>query len=406
MKKISLTIVLCLAVGLAFGQKKAVSSAKKEIGNSNPNLEDARSLINEAKTNPETKDSPETWYVAGTIENKQFDVERTKELVGQAPNENKMYIGLGNIMPNFIIADSLDMLPNEKGKIKPKFRKDMKSIMLANKLYYINGGAYFFENKDFDTAYNLFKQYIDIPNMGMFEGDNLAAKDTMYVQIKFYAAICLSQMNDSKKTIAAYQDLKNDGYKENEVFQYLCYEYEQAQDTVSLVNTLKEGVDKFPDESYYLLSLINQYIHTNENDEAIVCLTKAISVKPNDAQLYDVLGRIYENKKDIANAQANFEKALSIDPDFVESIGNLGRTFFNQAVEMQTAANEIADNKKYEVAKNEALKMFKEKALPYFEKAHQMRPDDRDYMIALSRIYYALNMGAEFDLIEKELGNK
>ncbi len=42
MKKLSLTIVLCLSVALSFGQKKAVSDAKREISSSNPNFEDAR----------------------------------------------------------------------------------------------------------------------------------------------------------------------------------------------------------------------------------------------------------------------------------------------------------------------------------------------------------------------------
>jgi len=404
MKKLSLTIVLCLTIAVAFGQKRAISDAKKEIGNTNPNFEDARNLIKGAKENPETMDNPETWYVAGLVENKQFDMERALEIFGKTPNETKMYTGLKNIMPNFIVADSLDMLPDAKGKVKPKYRKDMKAIMSANKLYYINGGAYFYDNKDYQTAYELFRQYVDIPKMNMFEGDDLAAKDTIYTQIKYYAAICLVQIGDSRKTIAAYQDLKNDGYKENEVFQYLCHEYELLKDTVNLIQILKEGVEKFPAESYFLLNLINQYIYTNQTDEAVVYLTKAIDVKPNEPQLYDVLGRIYENKKDVAKAMANFEKALSINPDFVESIGNLGRILFNQAVEAQVAANEISDNKKYQAAKAKANEMF-EKALPYFEKAHQLQPDERDYMIALSRIYYTLNMGAKFDQMEKKLGN-
>ena len=409
MKKLSLTIVFCLTVVVfTFGQKKAINDAKREIKNNKPNFEDARNLISEAKENPETKENSETWYVAGLIENKQFDDEKMiQEVMGQIPDEAKMYTALGNIMPNFSVADSLDMLPDEKGKVKPKYRKDMKSIMTYNfnRLYYVAGGGYFFDNKDYKMAYKLFQQYVNIPQMEMFKGDRLAEKDTLYTQIKYYAAISLSQIGDSEKTIAAYQDLKNDGYKENEIYQYLCSEYEQINDTINLIKTLKEGFEKFPTESYFLLSLINQYIYTGQADEAIAYLTKAIDATPEEPQLYDVLGKIYEEKQDIPNAQVNFEKALAINPEYTESIGNLGRIFFNQAVAAQTAANEIADNRKYEAAKAQTNEMFKV-ALPYFEQAHQMKPDDRDYMIALSRIYYVLNMGNKFNEIEKKLGNQ
>ncbi len=401
MKKLSLTLTLCLVAGLSFGQKKAVSEAKNEIKGDKPNITEARNLIKGALENPETKDLAETWFVAGNIENKQFDIERTKQLLNQAPNDKVMYEALGAILPYYKKADELDQLPNEKGKVKPKHRKDIKAIVLANRPYYINGGAYYFEENDYQKAYDFFSDYLNIPNLPMFQGEKFE-EDSTYIQIKYYAAISASQMKDSEKAIAAYEDLKKYDYKSNEVYQFLCYEYEQAKDTVNLIKTLKEGVEKFPDEPYYLLTLINQYIYTNQNDEAIDYLNEAIARKPNEAQLHDVLGRIYENKKEYPKATECFEKALSLDPNYTDAIGNLGRIYFNEAVEAQSAANMITDNSEYKKAKDKARDLFK-KAQPYFEKAHQLKPDNRDYMIALRGIYYSLDMGDEFDAIEAKL---
>ena len=53
-----------------------------------------------------------------------------------------------------------------------------------------------------------------------------------------------------------------------------------------------------------------------------------------------------------------------------------------------------------ELAKAKAL--F-EKAMPYFEKAHQINPEARDVMTALRGIYYNLNMGDKFEAIEAEM---
>ena len=43
-----------------------------------------------------------------------------------------MYEALGSILPYFEKAYELDQLPNEKGKVKPKFTKDIKGILGAN----------------------------------------------------------------------------------------------------------------------------------------------------------------------------------------------------------------------------------------------------------------------------------
>lgn len=43
-----------------------------------------------------------------------------------------MYEALYGILPYFQKAYELDQLPNEKGKVKPKYTKDIKSILSAN----------------------------------------------------------------------------------------------------------------------------------------------------------------------------------------------------------------------------------------------------------------------------------
>ncbi len=409
MKRLLFTVAMCIAiVGSSFGQKKAVNDAKNEAKAEKPNFDEARNLIKGALTNPETKDDPNTWYVAGDIENAQFDKLRiNKELLKQTVDEAAMYNALYNITPYFLVCDSLDQLPDEKGKVKSKFRKNIKSILQTNANYLINGGAYFYENQDYPKAYAFFQQYLNLPDLAMFIGDKtpiVAKNDSNYMMIKFYSGIAASQMEDHSKAIKAYESLKNDNYKAAEVYQYLCMEYDQAKDSVNFVKTLKEGVEKFPDNSYFILNLINQYIYGNKTDEAITYLNKAIAQKPEDPQLYDVLGKIYENRKEIDKATENFQKALSFNPEYAEAIGDMGRIYYNQAVELQQKANDITDNKQYQTTLVDVKALF-QKALPFFEKAHKLKPEEREYKLALRGIYYSLNMGTELEAIEKELNS-
>ena len=403
MRKVLFSMALCVAATASFAQKSAVNQAQSIAKSQNADYAEARSLIKGALDNAETKNDAKTWYVAGFIEDQQFSNERTKQMLGQQPDVAKMYEALGAILPYFKKAYELDQQPNEKGKVKPRFSKDIKGILGADHVYFINGGAYYFDQKDYQKASDLFEQYLEISDLEMFKGTQTAERDSNYMTVQFYAAVAATQINNHEKAVAALERAKHTAIRQNDVYQYLCYEYEQAKDSVNLEKTLKEGMERFPEEPYYLLSLINNYIYSNRNDEAINYLNQAIAKDQNNAQLYDVMGRVYETGlKDYAKAEEYFQKALSINPDYIESISNLGRVYYNQAVNKQGEANMINDAKQYQEELNKAKELF-QKALPYFEKAHQAKPDERDYMIALRGIYYNLNMGDKFEAIEKEM---
>lgn len=136
-----------------FAQKKVVNEAQSIAKGSNADFGEARTLIKGALENPETKDDAKTWYVAGFIEDQQFNAERAKQILGQQPNEPVMYEALYGILPYFQKAYELDQLPNEKGKVKPKYTKDIKSILSANHVYLFNGGANYFVKQEYKKAY-------------------------------------------------------------------------------------------------------------------------------------------------------------------------------------------------------------------------------------------------------------
>ena len=378
MKRVLLTVALCVAASASFAQKKVVNEAQSIAKGSNADFGEARTLIKGALENPETKDDAKTWYVAGFIEDQQFSNERTKQVLGQQPDEPVMYEALGSILPYFEKAYELDQLPNEKGKVKPKFTKDIKGILGANHVYYINGGAYYFDQKDYNKAYDFFEQYLKISDMPMFKGEAVAERDSNFMTVQFYAAAAASLAKDSRLAIAALERAKNTPYRQYDVYQYLCYEYGEArtaQDSVMLEKTFEEGMQVFPDSAFFLNNLINTYIYSNRNEKALEMLNVAIQKNPNDANLYNVMGRVYETGlKDYANAEKNFQIALEKDPNLTDALSNIGRIYYNQGVNKLSEANMINDSKKYQEELGMAKDLFK-KALPYYKKAHEAEPE-------------------------------
>ena len=404
MKRVLVTIGLCLMTTVVFGQKKAVSDAERIAKDSKPDFNEARTLIKGAMENAETKDDAKTWYVAGLIEDTQFSTENMKQILGQKPDEAVMYEALGNILPYFKESYRLDQLPNEKGKVKPKYTKNIKGTLNANILYYLNGGAYFFDQRNYKRAHDFFEPYLEIADLPFMKGEKAAARDSNFMIVQFYAAIAAMQMDDPQQAIKDLNRAKGTDYRRFDVYQSLCYVYDQVlKDTVGLEKTLEEGMKLFPDSSYFLNNMINVYISTKRNEQAMQLLNTAISKSPNNPQLYFALGSLYEvGLKDEAKAEEAYKKALDLDPENPSNIFSVGRLYFNQGVSLLDKANSLNDQNQYKAEKAKAEAMLR-KALPFFEKAHKLKPEEREYMIGLRGIYYNLSMNKEFDAINAEM---
>jgi tetratricopeptide (TPR) repeat protein len=400
-------IGLCVAVTAAFAQKKAVNEAERISKDAKPDFNEARTLIKSALENPETVNEAKTWYVAAQIEDAQFTAENTKQILGQQPNEPVMYDALYNSLPYYLKAYELDQRPNEKGKVKPKYVKNIKSTLMVNHVYYMNGGIYYFEKGEYKRACDFWEQYLQIADLPFItDGKTVAEKDSSYMSIQFYLAVAATQVNDSKYAIENLERAKNFPYRQSDVYQYLFGEYQILKDTAKMQRTLEEGYTLFPDTSVFVLYLINLYIHQDENEKAVDLLTKAIEKEPNNVNLHQAMGSVYESGlKNYDKAEIHYKRAAELDSENPIMLSNIGRIYYNQAVNKLGEANLISDVAKYNEEKELAKDLFR-KALPYFRKAYEKEPDSMEYMTALRGIYYNLDMGKEFGEIDAKMNNE
>ena len=91
-------MVLLMAVSLSFAQMKNVKEAKSIASDVKPNFGQAEKLINEAIKNPETKDLPDTWDVAGFIQ-RRINEEQMKNAFLKKPYDTlKVYNSMSTII--------------------------------------------------------------------------------------------------------------------------------------------------------------------------------------------------------------------------------------------------------------------------------------------------------------------
>jgi tetratricopeptide (TPR) repeat protein len=403
MKKIILALVIVLGATTGFAQKANVSKAKNKSLMEAPDFAGAREAIKLALVDPTTKDLASTWHVAGTIGYKENEALYTKAAIGQTIDQLVKGQAIMESYNYYLKAYELDGLPNAKGKIKPKFQKDIKSKI---KEYYtqqsnlVAYGATLFEKKNYEETIKVFETYLSIPELPFM--NNELKKDSTYKMIKYYTAIACTNAGKSEKAIGYYEALKDQGYEELLVHQLLYEEYNKRKDTVNFVKVLKEGFTKFPQEPWFIQNLINFYIYNKQTKEALVYLNSAIEKEPKMAQYQYVKGNLDESMGNLEDAMKAFEKAIELDPKLADAQAGIGRLYFNKAVAMTDAANEIKDNKQAMAARKKADDVFKQ-SIPYFLKAVEINPEEREYKKTLKTLYYRLRMDKEFDEIEKEL---
>ncbi|MDL2215296.1 tetratricopeptide repeat protein, partial [Dysgonomonas sp. OttesenSCG-928-M03] len=374
MKKVLLTAGLCMLVTVSFAQKKAVKDAKSAMNSKN--FTEARSLIKPALTNSETANDPDAWKTAGDIENKAYEEENLKQLTQKSFDEGAMYDALLNSYAPYLKADELGQIPDEKGKVKNKVRKDIASIMKANQAGFINGGVYSNNQQNFAKASEFFEKYWEIPSLPMFADDKNAfnTNDSTFQTIKYYAAICAIQAKDDQRAIKLLKKISeepftpNSTYKESDVYELLAAEYEQVNDSVNFIALLETSAEKFPKNKYFLPNLINQYIKKGQTDKALAYLDKAIANDPSSScDMYSVKASLYAEKKEFEKADGIYNTALNADPNCERALEGLAVSYIVQAQNIKEEAGNVSAAKDRAILDDKAKELYT-KAVPLLEK--------------------------------------
>ena len=414
MKKTLIMAALVLISAGCFAQKANVKKAKNLALQETPDFSGARAAINEALSNDETKDLADTWYTAGLIGYQELSKENEKTYLGQARDEKRAGEAVVESFDYWMKAADLagQKVLDKKGN---EVLADKKTYALLQKKvleYYKNQelvkyGIYLNDQRDFATAYGVFQRHLSIPELSLMQNEKLQKempKDSIYDQYKYYTAIFAIQAEMHPEAIAVLEEMKDGNYEAITVNQFLYQEYVNVQDTANYVRVLQNAVVRFPQEPWFLQNLINHYIFSGQEQEAINYLDQAIAREPNVAQYHLIKGNLNENQKNYEAALADFDRALAIDPTMADAEAGKGRVYYNQAVKMNEDAALIADAKEYKKALEEMNAMFRQ-SMPFFEKAHELAPDNRDYMITLRGLYYRFDMTDKYNAINEELNN-
>jgi tetratricopeptide (TPR) repeat protein len=368
MKKfVVLSLAISISIGSVIAQMGKVSSALSYIDQGL--LDKAKEALDQAFLNEKSKNNPKTFVAKGKLCQEVFN------------SDNPKFKSLiTNPLEEAYAAYEKALQLDPKGSIKKQLSLNSTYILLGND--FNKQGAQQFEAKDYKGALESFENDIKIVSSDVYIG---VIDSGTY----FNAGLAAYNGKMYDKAIPYFQkctDMKYEGTQPH----FLIYQsYMEKGDTTTAEDVLKKTRELYPDNKDVILQLLDHYYKTNKVNEAFTHLTTAKATDPNNYSLYWVEGALYMKQEKWTQAIPALVKSAELKPDLFDLQYNLGVCYYNLAVEMFKEAETIMDVNKYNAAIRPANETFI-KAIPFFEKANQLKPEDVDALRNLKELYFRL----------------
>ncbi len=402
-----LAALVAVSATACFAQKSYVRKAKDlALSPEKPDFVAARATIKSALEDPTTKDLAETWYVAGLIG---YQENKNEVMLLQLGKGGKDNIKRGKMVIEsydyWLVADSLAQIPTYDKKGKAKYDTKTPKLVASGMLDYyrnfelINYAIETFNAHSYTEAYGAFRRYFAIPELRMMQDKKMQeqlVKNEDYYTYKYYMGMAAYNAEKYDAGLAIFESMLDNAEHGVNAGQYIYQTYINIGDSVKANEALDRCIRRFPNEPWFIQNRINNLVNSGQMNSAITYLEHAIQADPQ-VQYFISKGSILNMLKRYEEAIATYESALQIDPNNAAVYENYGFVYNDMANNLMDEAAYLS-GKEYDAARADSDQLFRT-ALPYFEKAYELAPDNMDYRRNLRSLYYRLQMMDKYNAI-------
>jgi tetratricopeptide (TPR) repeat protein len=402
-KILAIVTLLIIPFSFSYAQKDVLKQAKATLKSGD--VKELQKLVDKIIVNPETKDLAETWHVAGRVQQRKAEQQMEKAYLRKPYDTLTIYNSVLNMSKYFLICDSLAQNEMKPGKIN-KYRKDNQRAIVADKGNLLNGGIYYYNHSlEGDTvklkqSLDFFKTYIDLTISDMFAQDNLLQRDSVFTQVAYYASLAAMKVGDYANALKYAPFAEDDATVGQYAMEFIAQSHQHYGNTTAWLETLKRGIEKHPQDDFFFASLIDFYGENEKYDEALEFADGMLAKNPDNYYYLFIKGFLYQSMKRYNDALTFYKRSIKANPDYAEAYSNVGLVYCLQAQDFSVKAVTDIKDPRYSVDQAN-LKSFYQMALPYYEKARELKPNDQTlWLNGLHRVYYNLSMGDKFNEME------
>ncbi|MDD7257524.1 MAG: hypothetical protein PUH24_04495 [Prevotellaceae bacterium] len=365
MKKMIMVAVAALFAFSAYAQNPAAIKQLKGL----KDYQEALGIVNSNLQTMTNQEKAQAYNFLVDIALNKFDKENNIQLTNQVTKQETPYdkVGMCEAARNAVLAaiecDKYDQMPNEKGKVKPKFRAKNAGRLTSARNALINAGQDAFNEKNYQGAEDCFGTFVTSKQMPLFEG---LPKEDYYNQIAYYASLA-AYNNKNYPAASKYADLcLNDTALANDAMDVKILSMKSLlktkEDSVNYANEIKTIYDKDPSNERMFSLLVEYYQASGNKDVKKALIEKQVSTYPSKMS-WALKGESEMGDQKWADAIVSYKKSLELDPDFIQVRFNLALCQNNQAITLKDANGGVlaAESKTLLQSSIENLEKVKEK---------------------------------------------
>lgn len=252
-----------------------------------------------------------------------------------------------------------------------------------------NAALLYLVGKDYNKAIEYYQKLLDLGFTGI--ATNYIASDKTTGADNFFNN---KKEMDMQVKLGLYTNprVEKQESKKAVLYKNLANAYENLKDNQKALEVLTEARKEFPKDFALLIEEANTYYRLDKKDMFKEKLNEAIKLNPNDPNLHYNVGVMNMQQKNIDAAITSFKKAVELNPNYKEAYMNLGAAYIDKANPIIEEMNQNLDNfDKYDELKAKQLEVYK-LAIPYYEKAYEIDPNEIGVVQSLLGLYENLEM--------------
>lgn len=393
-KRITITIGCILLSVVCVAQRRQIGDART-ILKSGKNLDKAEKLMTDLLKDSANLENPRIYDVWLEAVEKQYGQLNEKMYKKEKIDTVQLFTLTKRMFTIAERLDSLDMLPDKKGKVNLQYRKANSEKLMTYRPNLFFGGAYYVRKSEFDKAFDLFETYIDCSQQPLFEAQDLMNTDTRMGEAAYWASYSGYRMNDPVKTLRYIELARRDTAKLESTLLYAAEAWRMLNDETQYQTILWEGFRLNPHSSYFFPRLIDSYTARGNYEQGLAVANEALKSDSLNQLFLFAKSTMQLNLGQYADCLMTSEQLINMNCEMADAYYNAGTACLNIVLKMDSRMHK------------KQIKRMYQRALPYMEAYRRLAPQEKDrWAPALYRIYFNLNMGKQFDEIDKLLQNR
>ena len=380
-----------MAFSASPAQRKELSQART-ILKSGKRVEEAEKLMTNLlkdTVNRTNKRIYALWYESVLM---QYQAVNEKLYMKQKQDTAQFYNLTRRLFTVAETLDSLDARPNNKGKVSLEYRQENAEQLLKYRpnLYY--ACTYFIRKGDYKTAYAYGEAYMDCARQPLFADHRLDSLDARMPEVAYWTTYCGYRQDNPVLTLRYRQLALQDTARRESTLQFIAEARRQLKDDSLYVATLRKGFAYAPENNYFFPRLMDFYNTRGDYQRALSTVDEALRHNSRSELFLFAKSTVLFNIGRYDESIALSDTLIAMNDSLPEPYYNAGTAYINKALKLHPLREKKQVRSTYSLAR------------PYMERYRKLAPQQKQkWGPALYRIYLNLNMGKQFDEIDRLL---